>query len=104
MPQTPRTRSIRYLPRSTVPTRGAARTSSLEADRAIEARAYQRPAPGAPEYDIVVPMTTTTTSWPVSVTSLGSLEPGVLLWTYQGALNVTVVLRTAYTLAAGEPA
>ena len=42
-------------------------------------------------------------SWPVSVTSLGSLETGSLLWTQRGALQVTVVLRTTYTLAAGPP-
>src|SRR5689334_22957992 len=43
------------------------------------------------------------TSWPVSVTSLGSLSTGSLLWTQRGALMVTLVLRTTYTLAAGPP-
>src|SRR5215212_8349898 len=43
------------------------------------------------------------TNWPVSVTSLGSLEAGSLLWTHRGALQVTVVLRTTYSLTAGTP-
>ena len=40
-------------------------------------------------------------SWPVAVGVLGPLEAGTLLWTHRGALNVTVVLRTAYALFAG---
>ena len=40
-------------------------------------------------------------SWPVAVRVLGSLESGSLLWTYRGGLNVTIVLRTSYALAAG---
>src|SRR5262249_8594637 len=42
------------------------------------------------------------TSWPVAVTTLGTMETGSLLWTHQGELHVTVVLRTSHALG-GAP-
>ncbi len=39
--------------------------------------------------------------WPVHLETFGSVEAGALLWAQRGALNVTVISKTAFALAAG---